>query len=248
MKEGRRILGIVLALALVFTTVLQVPGVGGAETVFAKAKTTVVVKTQKELNKALKSKKAKIIIVKSKAKKLSIKKGNYSGKTLVVNSAKTTLDNAGSFKALNIKKAATFIEKAKNNNIKVADKKLNVGVTKTAKDVKLTVSKKNAVVSMDIAGTVSDINVKNSGAKVTVNLNGTLAKAEVNAASELLIAGNSGTAVSVALNADGATLKTAVKTDVDVNAKANVTFEKGAEDSTVTSKTAGAEAKVTNNT
>ena len=74
-----------------------------------KAGKKVVVKNQQELDKALKNKLVGIIVVKSAAKKLSIKKGNYSKVKLEVNSAKTRIVHSGRFNQITIKNAESFI-------------------------------------------------------------------------------------------------------------------------------------------
>ena len=243
MKTKGRIKGILLAVALGVTSVFPQTGV-----FLQGAAKTAIVKTQQELDKALKNKMLKTIVVKSTSKKLNIKKGNYNKVKLEVNSAKTRIINSGKFNQITIKNADTFTEKASDNTVKSTDSKLKINVKKAAKRLTLNIAKKNSNTTIAVAGSVSHISLAKSGSKATVDLKGSLESAAIESASELVITGESATPVSVALTSDGASLTTSVKSNVDVSAKATITFDKGAEDSAVNASIDGDMVSVKNNT
>ena len=103
MKMQKRVLASMLSFVVVLTTVF---GTATTEKVYAASKTATVA-TQNQLDAALKNSKITKITIKSSAKKtLTIKKGTYSKKALVVKGSKLTINNAGKFKAITVQDAS----------------------------------------------------------------------------------------------------------------------------------------------
>ena len=155
-----------LSMAVFLSTSMLTP----ATPTLAKQSKNVVVGTQEELDAALSEKSVKKITVKTgKKTKLSIGKGTYAGKTLVIDAAKTTLQNGGKFKAVNIIDAKSYTEAAKANTVKVTDKKLTLKVAKSSSGSKISLAGKDATVKAKISGKVSSLTVKNA---TKLNLSG----------------------------------------------------------------------------
>ena len=225
MKQFKKLSAFALACALVTTSMTGL----AAPTEVYGASNAVTVSTQKQLDKALKDKKVKKITVKTKSKKsLSIKKGSYTAKTLVIQGAKLTIKNAGKFKAIKVADAASYKEAAKNNSITVTDSKLTLTVDQSATVAGLTFAKANA--------------------KDTVKVNGTVKKIDVTKKTDLTLSGS--TSKSVVVNAKAADSKVTSSVKVTVNASKDVAVKlnKGAEASKVNVTSKNATVDVKNNT
>ena len=225
MKQFKKLSAFALACALVTTSMTGL----AAPTEVYGALNAVTVSTQKQLDKALKDKKVKKITVKTKSKKsLSIKKGSYTAKTLVIQGAKLTIKNAGKFKAIKVADAASYKEAAKNNSITVTDSKLTLTVDQSATVAGLTFAKANA--------------------KDTVKVNGTVKKIDVTKKTDLTLSGS--TSKSVVVNAKAADSKVTSSVKVTVNASKDVAVKlnKGAEASKVNVTSKNATVDVKNNT
>ena len=97
-KQSKRLLAMAMALTFALSGVISTPVVASAA-----AKKTVTVKTQKQLDAALKDKQVTSIVIKtSKNVTLKIKDGDYGKKTLTVTSPKATINNYGDFKKISV--------------------------------------------------------------------------------------------------------------------------------------------------
>lgn len=169
MKMHKRLLAIMLMFVVVLTTVF---GTTTNIEVYAASK-AVTVETQKQLDAALKNSKVSKITIKSSAKKtLSIKKGTYSKKTLVVKGNRLTISNAGTFRSITVQDASKYTEKAKNNSIVVTDSKLSLVVDKAAVTKSVKLAKSGAKNTLTVNGTLKNLNVTK---KSTITLNGSKA-------------------------------------------------------------------------
>ena len=97
---------------------------------------------QKRINQILKSSKTKKLYINNtkKASKYKIKKGNYSKKSLTINTSSSTIANYGTFKSIRIKGMGNkrFTEYAKGNKITASGKKFSLYVKKQVKLKSLT--------------------------------------------------------------------------------------------------------------
>lgn len=225
MKQFKKLSAFALACALATTSMTGL----AAPTEVYGASNAVTVSTQKQLDKALKDKKVKKITVKTKSKKsLSIKKGSYTAKTLVIQGAKLTIKNAGKFKAIKIADAASYKEAAKNNSITVTDSKLTLTVDQSATVAGLTFAKANA--------------------KNTVKVNGTVKKIDVTKKTDLTLSGSTTKAVVVNAKAADSKVTSSVKVTVNASKDVAVKLNKGAEASKVNVTSKNATVDVKNNT
>ena len=246
MKAAKRISGLLLASAVGITTAFS--GV----TYFAPvaevyAANSVTVTTQAELNKALSDSSVTAVTIRSDAKKLKIKKGNYSAIDLSVIAANTKVVNAGSFNSVTIRNAKAFVEKASGNYIRTIDGSVKIAIKKAAKKTSIRIDKEKCVTAINVAGSLEKLDITKSDCKTTLNVTGSVDEIIERAASNTVVKGSSKDSIETTLSGEGAVFKTGVPASVEVSAKADITFEKGAENSSVKSSGNGSSAKITNN-
>ena len=271
-----RLLSLVMAFSLCFTTVFSLSVLTGyGLMVFAKKTKTAIVTSQIELNKALRDSAVNDIKIKSDEKDLKIRKGNYGGVKLTINAAKANIINNGSnFDGITIQNAGSFTENGDNNNVVSKDSRIKVTVKAASDNLKLVIAKKNSEVDITAAGSNTSLAITKPGNTTTLAVKesaastldyvdasdirlcktssasggASVSSVAVNAASTLIIKGSVREPIPVEMTANKAALKSSVRTNVSVYAKVDVIFKKGAEGSSVTTKKDGASAKVKNNT
>ena len=176
-----------------------------------KKKTTVVVKTASELNKALKnSANIKISLKSNKKIKLSLK-GNHKKVKLVIDAPKAEVTNKGRFKIIEIG-SKKWVEKANGNGLVVKSKESSIEVNKNAK--------------------VAFIRFLKSGAKADVSIKGEVTSLVVEKRAELSLSGKTGL-VPVTVNAEGTKVTSSVQVELIANKNTETIFKKGAEGSSV---------------
>ncbi len=196
----------------------------------AAAKKSVTVTEQAELNQALKSSRVSKITVKTKkAVSLTVKKGDYKDKTLVLSGKKITLQNTGRFQKISIHDAKQFTEKASNNTFSVTD----------PNTLKLTADK-NAK--------ISEVRLNSRSEKVVIAADGQVRSLAVNSAGSCVLKGSTKktVAVKVASAGKGAKVKLAVPSFVKSNANATITASAGAEGAVIQAMHAGVKVSVIN--
>ena len=238
----KKLMKSVLACALAFAMVLTVMPVNS----YAASDKKVVVTSQKQLEKALKSGATNIVIKTDKKIKITIPASKKAEKVSISVQAKNaTITNNATVKSIVIKDAKAFVESGKNNDIKITDSKLSLTVAKESKGADIKVAKKDAEIKVvakgDVASvtvaktaevkisvaktaTVDSVNVAAKGAEVDVNAKGTISDVNVSkkAADTKLNIKASGKVENVQIDAKAdvavaGTTKEAVK--VTVNAK-----------------------------
>ena len=128
------------------------------------------VKTQKQLDKALKNSKLKTIIIKSNAKQtFSIKKKNYKSKSIVLNAKKSTLNNSGAFKSISITSAKKLVQKGSVKKVTAKAKGFDLCFNSGAHTDSLTVYGDNSSVEFNKNSDVDSANIK--GADVSLEFN-----------------------------------------------------------------------------
>lgn len=175
--------------------------------VSTQAAQKVVIKTQKQLDAALKNKNVTAIEIRTTSgTTFSIKSGTYN-KSIEVNSTKAKVVNNGKFKSVTVKNANSFTEKADNNKINITDKSLNLNVAKGADNSKITVS--------------------STGGNINVKADGKVASVTVNKKTTLKVSGSTPKAVKITSNAIGANIYVASKANVQLNKASVVSVSKG---------------------
>lgn len=235
MKKLKRGMAFVLTLCMIFSIFTNV-SVAQAATKKNVAK-TVTVKTQKELEKALKDGKAtKIKIVTSKKISLVIPKGKKTaGIQLVVNAPKATIVNKATFKKISItgSGAKSYTESGKNNVLVVSADSAKVTVAKNASVKTLTMDGAKATVVVNSGSKVAKVVVAEDQCNVSLKVNGTVSAVKVTGdASKISISGKaSDTPVTVTGDQASVAASTSVKLDIQSDAK--ITLKDGAEGSSV---------------
>lgn len=154
-----------------------------------KVSPEVTVSNQERLNQVLKAGKASTIIISSNKKmELTIPKGNYKGKDLIVNAPKAIIHNNGVFKTITIRDLKQgWKEYAKGNTLHVAtsskitvEKKADCGIVvdKSKINLDLTINGKakiDAIQPCDIKfnGTAKELptlNIETPGVKINTNI------------------------------------------------------------------------------
>ena len=219
-------------------TAMVVTGVLPPSTAMAATK-TVTIKTQKQLQTALKDKKVTSIIIKtSKGTTFTIKDGDYGKKNLIVSAPKATVKNSGDFKKIEIRDSKVVYDKGDGNNIVVKDTNtLKLDTSEKSSDYRITVSAKGGRISLGNNGS-ADVNVVlDKKASLTVRSGAILESLTINADATVKISAGAvvkklsivGNAQNVALKIDGTV------GSVAVNNKANVSVS----GSTITQNVAG---------
>ncbi len=195
--------------------------------------TNAVVKNQAELDAALaKATVTNIKIDTTDAAKFVIPAGDHKGVDLTVNAPNSDVENSGVFKSITISaiKDSTWLERALGNRVNFNAPKGRFVVAEGASVAGITLTAANSEVKLEV--------------------NGTLAGVTINVSVKLTITGTTKVKVpvTVAQGAKGATVDTAVPTDVKAAADVNVTLQSGAAGSTVEVTDKGANVTTENKT
>lgn len=166
------------------------------------ASTTKVAKTQKQLEKLLSDKNAKVIEINTTKKiTITIPKGSFN-KKIVINAPKASVVNSGKMNGITVNNLTKFTEKTKGNSLSIKDSKLTLNVTKSAELKNLVVSNKKADIKV-----VADGNVKNM---------------TVNSAKSVDIKGDHKKPINVNSNAEGVIIKANSSVNVTMNKNGNL--------------------------
>lgn len=192
------------------------------------AKTTVKVSTQKELDKVLKNKSVKKIVIDTDATvQFKIPPKAYRQKKLVVNAPNATVSNKGAFKNIIIKETDTFSEYAKKNVISVSDSNLKLKVKKDA----------------------SVKRIQLNGVSVKLTVDGSVGRLVVAETSTFTIKGSQDKlSIVVSENAAGSKIESKIPVSVTTAADIEITLKKGAENSVITMDSNDIVASVDNQT
>lgn len=168
------------------------------------------VTNQSQLDAALAGSASTITIKTTDAVNLTIKAGDYSSKSLVVDAPNADVTNNGKFASIEIKqiKSSTWFENAVGNLLKVL-----------ASSSRIVVSDKAS----------ASIEVTQDGATLTIVNNGEVKKVTVSKKAEVAISGESKTAVPVVVDVPGVKITTSVPLNLQCNEKAELVINKGAE-------------------
>jgi len=209
--------------------------------------------TQSRLNKLLKDKNVKHIVVFTSAERdFTIGNKNYKGKTLTVNAPNADVDNQGRFAAINVAqiKDSTFRERAKGNRFHVTapnariivEKGARVGAVSFQPDMK---KDPDAKLNLEVNGTLTDLTVaplnhvkgeKQAVVAVNTTENANVSGVKVEEAAILEIKGknSSKTKVTVEESAEGTVISAEAPIAASLKASVELKLDKGASNSVVT--------------
>lgn len=129
----------------------------------------------------------------------------------------------------------------------VLDKKATLSVKEGVTLESLTVNA-NANITVAKGASVGEVVVAGKASDIALNVNGTVASVTVDTKADVAVSGSTTQTVAITNNAEGANIKSEVKTDVTLNADAKINLDKGAEGSSVTAGNENVKTDVTNNT
>lgn len=239
-KMLKRALAMLCVLMLV---VSEVPA-SAAETLNAKSAENataessdngiLVVKTQKELEAALKSGKVTggepvtIRIETSKAVTFTIPSKDLSNVVVCVDAPKATIKNKAVLDRMAVYDAKSYTEYAQNNSIKVYDSKLTIKTDKAAVISELTISNSKSKITLTNNGVI-DKAVVAKKSDLTITQKNKINSIELKKPANIVLSGSSKnvTDIIVSEGAQGSEIKTSVPSDIDLYAEASVRFEAG---------------------
>ena len=180
--------------------------------------TQATVSSQEELLAALAQKSIRTLTIQTpKSGKLTIPKGMYTNVALTVDAPVADIENYGVFQSVTIQsiKPDTWTERAVGNTLRVLAQAARIVVEKGARLKSVLFAKAEAKVKLEVNGAVDQVTVSEK--------------------TELEISGSPENVpeVSIEESASGTELVSKVPVNVTLNASADITFQKGAEKSTV---------------
>ncbi len=198
----------VTAMTLAFVLAGSMAVTGPVQTLAAAKRVTV--KTQKQLEEALKNKNVKNIVIKTpKALSFKIKDADFNGKTLTVNAPNASVENMGDFKKILVKDGKKFVDRGEENKISVQDpNELALLIGKQAADTTVSITSKKGNITVGGAGALDQLAI-DGNADITVK--GKFAKEP-----------------DVFVNKEDANVSIEAKANVIVHANANINVSKDA--------------------
>ena len=157
----------------------------------------------------------------------------------------TVASQSGKIQIINNAKDSTIVTAADAGV--VLNQPANLTVAEGTKLEKLEV-KADASITVAKGAEVQNIAVSGAAQNVALTVDGTLANVSIDSKAAVKVGGSTTTAVVIKNNAEGAAIKSAVKTDVTLGANAAISFTEGAEGSTVKSEKAEIKPTVENKT
>lgn len=200
---------------------------------------SISVATQKQLKSALASeavtagKEVTIRIETAKAVTFTIPEGDYANVVFCVEGAKIKLKNNASVQRMVIYDAKSYTEYAKDNVVKIYDKKLTVNVAKGARVSEMTISKAKSKITLKNSGSITKLEAM-TAVDLKITQSSKLERLILNRTSTVELTGSvkNVTEITIGANAGGTELTTAVPAKVALYADADITFAYGSSRST----------------
>ncbi len=199
----------------------------------------IVVKTKKQLVKAMEKKSAATIIFRTNRKTRFIIPviENSANKKLVMEAPNARAFNKATFKTITLNKSEYFNERGNDNSLYIKGDGVKLTVSKGIEAKKVSITATNALVKVANSGNVGDIvcNKKDAQIRISVAEN---AKANiiVKKKTELTVGGDKDAGIKVVSQASGSKITVTAPVDLVAVKNVDVILEKGAEGSTVDSE------------
>lgn len=190
-----------------------------------------IANTQEQLNKALATDDlVEISLSTKKAETFVIEEGEYTSKSLLVDTPNADVKNYGKFNNITINaiKDTTWIEYANGNIIYLLDSQLSFVIDSGAEIKQIVIDTPNSMINFEIRGKVDKITVLQPS---RINLSGDSANIPI----------------TVEKNAGGSTISSSVPLNLTLEADVDVELSKGAEESSIDKSVTSVEVKVENN-
>ncbi|MDF2486948.1 MAG: hypothetical protein K0R46_3116, partial [Herbinix sp.] len=188
--------------------------------------------TQEQLNKSLVADDIeRIELSTDKAILLTIPRGNYDKKTLIVNTPNADIENHGIFKEIMIKaiKDSTWIEYANGNIVNLSDETASFVIKEGINVKRIVIDRADSQLNIVINGAVEQIVVLQP---TSINLSGSGAQVPV----------------TVEASAGGSAITASMPLDLELKAKTDVTLNEGAGDTSLNKSESTVVVKIQNNT
>ena len=211
----------------------------------------IVVKTKKQLVKAMKNKSAATIIFRTDRKTNFIIPTieNSANKKLVMEAPNARAFNKATFKTITLNKSEYFNERGNDNSLYIKGDGVKLTVSKGIEAKKVSITATDVIVKVASDANVGDIICNKKAAEITVAVEKNAeANITIKKQADLVVQGDKTADIKIVPKAPNTKITTSAPIDIVVEKDVDLQLEKGAEDSAVTLKNKDAGVKLENNT
>lgn len=222
-----RLVALTLALVLIF----------GALPASA-ASNEIVVRTKKQLVKAMQQKSAATIIFRTNRKTKFIIPAleNSANKKLVMEAPNAKAFNKATFKTITLKSSDSFNERGKDNSLYIKGDGITLTVSKGTEAKKVSISANDVLIKVSDNADAGDIILNKKDAEVKINVaKNAEANITVKKKADLIVSGDKTADVKVVSQAKNTKITASVPVDLVAEKKVDLVLEKGSEGSNVES-------------
>ena len=202
------------------------------------ASNEIVVKTKKQLVKAMESKSAATIIFRTNRKTRFIipEIANSANKKLVMEAPNARAFNKATFKTITLNKSEYFNERGNDNSLYIKGDGIKLTVSKGIEAKKVSITATDIIVKVASNGNVGDIILNKKKAEVTVAVaKNAEANITVKKQADLTVEGDKTADITIVSQAADTKITATAPVDIVAEKDADVVLEKGSEGSTVES-------------
>ena len=202
------------------------------------ASNEIVVKTKKQLVKAMESKSAATIIFRTNRKTRFIipEIANSANKKLVMEAPNARAFNKATFKTITLNKSEYFNERGNDNSLYIKGDGIKLTVSKGIEAKKVSITATDIIVKVASNGNVGDIILNKKKAEVTVAVaKNAEATITVKKQADLTVEGDKTADITIVSQAADTKITATAPVDIVAEKDADVVLEKGSEGSTVES-------------
>ena len=202
------------------------------------ASNEIVVKTKKQLVKAMESKSAATIIFRTNRKTRFIipEIANSANKKLIMEAPNARAFNKATFKTITLNKSEYFNERGNDNSLYIKGDGIKLTVSKGIEAKKVSITATDIIVKVASNGNVGDIILNKKKAEVTVAVaKNAEANITVKKQADLTVEGDKTADITIVSQAADTKITATAPVDIVAEKDADVVLEKGSEGSTVES-------------
>ncbi len=198
----------------------------------------IVVKTKKQLVKAMEKKSAATIIFRTNRKTRFIIPviENSANKKLVMEAPNARAFNKATFKTITLNKSEYFNERGNDNSLYIKGDGVKLTVSKGIEAKKVSITATDVIVKVASDGNVGDIICNKKAAEITVAVaKNAEANITIKKQADLIVAGDKTADITIVSKAADTKITATAPVDIVAEKDADVVLEKGSEGSTVES-------------
>ena len=213
-----------------FTFIIVLTMLIGSLPVSAAKSSEIVVKTKKELVKALKTKSPATIVIKTNKKTILTIPAleNSANKKLVMEAPNARALNKATFKAITLKSSVDFDERGKNNSLYIKGDGVKLTVSKGIETRKVSISANDVIVKVASDGNVGDIICNKKAAEITVAVEKNAeANITIKKQADLVVQGDKTANITIVPKAPNTKITTSASVDIVAEKNVDVVLEKG---------------------